>query len=110
MASDHRARRGAVRLRLVAIGLALLFVPATRERAGAQVTGEDLGQAAPVPTPIAPPPAVPPPTAPSEPTLEQQAEEKYAAGDLEGAAALYRQLAVTTSAPQERLRLLVAAA
>ncbi len=110
MRSDHRARRGAGRLPLVAIGLALLLTVATGGRSGAQVTGEDLGQPVPAPTPMAPPPVAPPPTAAAGLTLEQQAEEKYAAGDLEGAAALYRQLAVATSAPQERLRLLVAAA
>ena len=110
MRSDHRARRGAGGPLLVAIGLALLLTVAFGGRAGAQVTGEDLGQPAPAPTPMAPPPVAPPVAAPAAPTLEQQAEEKYAAGDLEGAAALYRQLAVATSAPPERLRLLVAAA
>ncbi|HXT49845.1 MAG TPA: tetratricopeptide repeat protein, partial [Thermoanaerobaculia bacterium] len=72
------------------------------------VQGEDLGQPSPAPAPIAPPP--PAGEAPVAPSLEQQAEEKYAAGDLEGAAVIYRQLAVATSAPPERLRLLVAAA
>src|SRR5262245_38966570 len=42
-------------------------------------------------------------------TPEGEAEAKYAAGDLEGAAALYRQLAVATAAAGERLRLLIAA-
>jgi Tfp pilus assembly protein PilF len=74
------------------------------------VQGEELGQPAPAPTPIAPPVAAPIPPPAQGPTLEQQAEEKYAAGDLEGAAVIYRQLAVATSAPPERLRLLVAAA
>ncbi|HET9768827.1 MAG TPA: tetratricopeptide repeat protein [Thermoanaerobaculia bacterium] len=77
------------------------------------VQGEDLGQPSPAPAPIAPPPvAAPAPTPiPGGPAdLERQAEEKYAAGDIEGAAIIYRQLAVSTSAPPERLRLLVAAA
>ncbi|HEV8240926.1 MAG TPA: tetratricopeptide repeat protein [Thermoanaerobaculia bacterium] len=130
MRSDHRARRGGAGP-LCAVGIALRVVGIARSTAlaavllvagpfaaglraqsdpqpfaspsPAPVQGEDLS-----PTPIAPPVATPPPAA--GPTLEQQAEEKYAAGDLEGAAAIYRQLAVATSAPQERLRLLVAAA
>lgn len=128
MRSDHRARRGgAGPLRAVggpwgaALAAALLLAWPLAARLTAQtepqpaspppsapVQGEDLGQPSPAPTPIAPPPAAEAPAA--APTLEQQAEEKYAAGDLEGAAVIYRQLAVATSAPPERLRLLVAAA
>jgi Flp pilus assembly protein TadD len=131
MRSDHRARRGGARLPCAEVvhgavaaglGLALMFAAPLGAQTGtapadpaqpAPVQGEDLGQPSPAATPIAPPPVaapMPTPAADGPADLEQQAEEKYAAGDLEGAAVIYRQLAVSTSAPPERLRLLVAAA
>jgi tetratricopeptide (TPR) repeat protein len=96
------AWRVAARRLVIGLGLAAIFAAAVR----AQVQSEDIPGATPTPTP--PRPAV----ISSGGTLagEAAAEERYAAGDLEGAAALYRQLAVVTGAPRERLRLLVAAA
>ena len=135
MRSDHRARRGGARLlcaevvrgavaAVAVLGLALVLAAPLVGQSDAQtgtapaepaqpaaVQGEDLGQPSPAPAPIAPPPiAAPTPAVAGPAELEAQAEEKYAAGDLEGAALIYRQLAVSTSAPPERLRLLVAAA
>ena len=123
MGSDLRARRRDGRPLCAALVPALLVLtlaarsaaqtatpPAEQPASPGAVQGEELGQPAPEPTPIAPPAPTPPPPPPQGPTLEQQAEEKYAAGDLEGAAAIYRDLAVFTSHSQERLRLLVAAA
>src|SRR5262245_5507042 len=118
MRSDHRARRGGAGPQRIALAVALVVAWPLAARLHAQtepqpspppsapVQGEDLSQPSEAPTPIAPPPPVAAPTPTPGPTLEQQAEEKYAAGDLEGAAAIYRELAVATSAPPERLRLL----
>ncbi len=108
--ADHAARR-AVGCALPA-ALVLIAVLATTGASAQAVQSEDIGQpATAAPAPIAPPPVAPAPTAAATPnSLEAAAEEKYSAGDLAGAAALYRQLAVATTAPQERLRLLVAAA
>lgn len=106
MDGDSRAGRGAVRCALAALGLAWILAP---QAGGWQVQTEDM-QPPPMatPTPAAPPHTTPPGGGTS--SLEAAAEEKYSAGDLEGAAALYRQLAVGTAAPKERMRLLVAAA
>ncbi|HEV8628669.1 MAG TPA: tetratricopeptide repeat protein [Thermoanaerobaculia bacterium] len=99
--------RNVAGLALAAALLALATpVASGAQTPGAPVQSEELQPAA-TPTPLAPPAPAP---APAGPSLEAQAEERYNAGDLEGAAALYRQLAVATSSPQERMRLLVAAA
>jgi tetratricopeptide (TPR) repeat protein len=63
------------------------------------------------PAPLAPPATPTAPVAAAAPTVtEAQAEERYAAGDLEGAAAIYRQLGVANADVNQRMRLLVSAA
>jgi tetratricopeptide (TPR) repeat protein len=69
-------------------------------------------EAAPQPPPPAQPPTQPAPTTPPPAeldarALEAQAEERYADGDLEGAAVLYRQAAERAESTAERVRLLV---
>jgi len=105
MRCDHRARRGAARPLRDALCRFLVLALLCAAPAAGQGTTQ-------APPPIAPPPPTPPTSVVigASGTPEQEAEEKYAAGDLEGAAAIYRQLAVATSAPKERMRLLVAAA
>jgi tetratricopeptide (TPR) repeat protein len=78
-----------------------------------EVAVEDLERQA--PEPVAPPPVPSEPAAvpaapPGPAELEAAAETRYLEGDIAGAAALYRQLAVGTSDATERMRLLVAAA
>jgi Tfp pilus assembly protein PilF len=70
-----------------------------------------------LPPPTATPTPIPPPAgagtagpAPAPRAAEGTAEALYQAGDLAGAAALYRQLAVAASRPVERMRLLVLSA
>lgn len=81
--------------------------------AGAQaIESEDLAQpqATPAPPPAQGPAPVAPPAPAADSPSEAAAEERYLAGDLAGAAALYRELAVAASQPDERMRLLIAAA
>lgn len=73
------------------------------------ILSEPLPDAAPTPAPSAAIPAAAPDQADSA-ALEQQAEQKYAQGDLEAAAQLYGQAAESNPATGERVRLLVAAA
>jgi tetratricopeptide (TPR) repeat protein len=98
-----------------AAALALLLAGAVPGPLRAQVEAEDLERQS--PEPVAPPPAgevqpvAPPVAVPQTPAeLEAAAEARYLEGDVAGAAALYRQLAVATSNASERMRLLVAAA
>src|SRR5688572_32035397 len=64
-------------------------------------------QPAPQPPPAQPPAVAPPPAELDARALETQAEERYADGDLEGAAVLYRQAADRAESTAERVRLLV---
>jgi Tfp pilus assembly protein PilF len=95
-----------------ALALCLGAVTSEARLAAQEVVVEELDRQA--PEPLAPPPdaaVVPPPGAPQTPAeLETAAEAKYLEGDLAGAAAMYRQLAVATTQPRERMRLLVATA
>ena len=85
-----------------ALALVLLSVPLLAQ----EPQSEDL-PAAEAPSPA--PPAAAEPPAPL-PETEESAESLYQAGDLAGAAALYRRLAVAASNGDERMRLLVTAA
>jgi Tfp pilus assembly protein PilF len=93
--------------------LALCGLLATAPLAAQAVESEELppGRTS-AQEPLAPPP--PPAAVPAQPaapaTSEAAAEERYLAGDLAGAAQLYRELAVAAAQPLERMRLLVAAA
>src|SRR5436190_16189855 len=108
MRKRARSLRKAGALAVVTGALLLLAAPPAH---GQQpVESEDLTPA-PTPTPSPAPAAVPPVAAPpgagaaaataGEPGItEAAAEEKYAAGDLDGAAVLYRQLAVAAGEPR----------
>jgi Tfp pilus assembly protein PilF len=96
------------------VAACLLAAPlVTPLRALQVVESEELAQPAATTSPLdAQAPIAPPPprSAPGPSAGEARAEERYLAGDLVGAAALYRELAVAAAQPAERMRLLVAAA
>src|SRR5688500_1220874 len=104
-----RPAAGALALLLLSASLLPQASPLIAQEPTQEPESEELPPAtSPAPPPLGEPDASAAPAPP--PLSEAVAEELYQSGDLAGAAALYRRLAVAASEAEERMRLLVLAA